>query len=295
MNPAPPAVTIGVPVYNGERHLRQALDALLAQTFTDVEIIVSDNASTDSTPAIIAEYAARDRRIRVLRQSHNIGAMRNWNVLAHAARGRYFKWAPANDFCSPNLIEDCVALLEREPAAVLCYGRTRLIDDEGLPIDGEVLDIEIDQPRPSDRYHQLVLALRLNNPIAGVIRTGALLHTGLVRTYPGGDIPMMLELALAGAFRIAPGATAFRRMGRGFSGNLARGDLQHLIDPQRRSGFRLTRLRSRGDSIAGIARARISAAEKLRALTFAARHVYWELAKFAHQATAMIFAGYSIC
>src|SRR5919112_5909956 len=104
---ARPRVTIGLPVYNGERFLEQALDGLLAQTFTDFELIISDNASTDRTPEICQAYAARDSRIRYVRQPENIGAGPNHNILVPMARGEYFKWASHDDLYDPDLVAKC--------------------------------------------------------------------------------------------------------------------------------------------------------------------------------------------
>ncbi len=88
-----PKVTVGLPVYNGERYLRATLDSILAQDFEDFELLVADNASTDGTPQILQEYAERDGRVVVHRQPRNLGAAANYNWLAINARGEYFKWA----------------------------------------------------------------------------------------------------------------------------------------------------------------------------------------------------------
>jgi glycosyltransferase involved in cell wall biosynthesis len=88
-----PAISIGMPVYNGEKYIREALDSLLAQTFTDFELIISDNASTDSTSNICKEYAIRDSRIRYIRQHKNIGAIANFKFLLEQASGDFFMWA----------------------------------------------------------------------------------------------------------------------------------------------------------------------------------------------------------
>ncbi|MEM4134638.1 MAG: glycosyltransferase, partial [Candidatus Micrarchaeia archaeon] len=77
MNLRNPLVSIGMPVYNGERFIRQALDSLLAQDYENFELIISDNASEDKTPEICLEYAARDKRIRYYRNEKNMGAA--WN------------------------------------------------------------------------------------------------------------------------------------------------------------------------------------------------------------------------
>src|SRR3954454_13625589 len=88
----PPRLTIGLPVHNGERYLEESLTALMKQTFSDFELIISDNASTDGTEAICRRHADQDPRIRYIRQSHNLGAADNHNLLVPLARGEYFKW-----------------------------------------------------------------------------------------------------------------------------------------------------------------------------------------------------------
>lgn len=100
-----PTLSVGVPVYNGESTVRNALDSLLAQTFTDFEIIISDNASTDSTPEICREYAAKDARIRYIRQPHNLGAAKNFDFLVREARGEFFMWAAHDDTRLPDHIK----------------------------------------------------------------------------------------------------------------------------------------------------------------------------------------------
>ena len=109
MQSSTPKVSIGLPVYNGERYLREALDSILGQTFRDFELIICDNASTDETAAICADYAARDPRIRYHRQTHNIGATANFNHTFELARGAYFKWAAHDDVLAPTWLEKCVA------------------------------------------------------------------------------------------------------------------------------------------------------------------------------------------
>jgi glycosyltransferase involved in cell wall biosynthesis len=100
-----PQVSIGLPVYNGELFVREALDSLLDQTFKDFELIISDNASTDSTGSICNEYAKRDTRIRYIRQTKNIGAVPNFKFVLDEAAGEYFMWAAADDIRSPDCIE----------------------------------------------------------------------------------------------------------------------------------------------------------------------------------------------
>jgi glycosyltransferase involved in cell wall biosynthesis len=108
-----PKVSIGMPVYNGEEFIREALDSLLAQTFTDFELIISDNASTDGTEAICREYSSNDNRIRYIRQSENKGAMPNFQIVLDESIGKYFMWAADDDFWRPSFIEKCINFLEQ--------------------------------------------------------------------------------------------------------------------------------------------------------------------------------------
>src|SRR5262245_56581544 len=121
MKRAIPLVGIGLPVYNGERFLRQTLDSILAQTFKEFELIISDNSSTDKTEEICLEYSRRDARIRYIRQEINLGASRNYNLVFEMTAGKYFRWAAADDLFSADSLEICVATLEKYPEAVLCY------------------------------------------------------------------------------------------------------------------------------------------------------------------------------
>lgn len=94
-----------MPVFNGAAHLAQALDSLLSQSFDDFEIILSDNCSTDATPQIIADYAARDGRIRAIRQDENIGGLANFRFVLEAAKAPYFMWAAYDDWRDANYLE----------------------------------------------------------------------------------------------------------------------------------------------------------------------------------------------
>ena len=122
-------VSIGMPVYNGEKFIREALDSLLAQTFTDFELIISDNASTDGTEAICREYAARDSRIRCVRQSENRGACANFQFVLDEAKGEYFMWAAADDKWDKEWIT--VLLHNFEDGVFMSFGHVVNINEIG--------------------------------------------------------------------------------------------------------------------------------------------------------------------
>jgi glycosyltransferase involved in cell wall biosynthesis len=199
--PAVPDITVGIPVYNGERYVAAALDSILAQTYRDFEVVISDNASTDRTGEICRAYAARDTRVRYVRQPQNIGGPRNWNaVVALAGPTRYFKWAAANDTIQPQFLARCRAVLEADPGVVLAYSNTMLVDEAGRPVDTYRDALRADAPRAGDRFLQVLRTIGLNNAQAGLIRRDALMATHLEGVFAGGDVSLMAELALHGRY-----------------------------------------------------------------------------------------------
>lgn len=285
----PPVVSVGVPVYNGGQHLEQALDALLSQTFSDFEIIISDNASTDSTQAICQRFVRLDRRIRYLRQPRNIGAPRNWSLLVHEARGRYFKWASANDYCSERFVEECLLALERDTRTILCFGKTRLVADDSGEMTDYDGDVEAVDDAPRDRFKRVSRSLRLNNAQSGLIRLDVLRKTGLDRPYQGGDLVLMAELALYGLFKCVPEVMFFRRVGAAsLSALLPAPELRYLINPDARSGAGLEFWKRHVDEIAAILHAPIGVCEQMACLRTAAQNAYWNRSWLARELWARI-------
>lgn len=273
----PPSISIGLPVYNGARFLPQALESLLGQSFSDIELIVSDNASSDSTQDICTEYAMHDARIRYVRQNVNIGAMRNWNFVAKQARGKYFKWSSASDYCAPDMLARCFAAMEAESDIVLCYGQTCLVDQETGEQTEYTGNIEIMEDRPHERFSKLCGSLKLNNAYGGLIRTNALHRTKLNRFYSGGDIILMAELALMGRFRLLPQTLLYRRMGRETSSNeLSASDLAVFLDPQKTHNLDLLHFSTHLGYLGAVLRAPINPLEKLKTLALVCRHAAWD-------------------
>jgi glycosyltransferase involved in cell wall biosynthesis len=190
---------IGLPVHNGERYLREALDSLLQQSFTDYELVIVDNASTDGTPAIALEYAERDSRIRYHRNAENVGAARNFNLAFELTSGRYFKWAADDDLMRPSFLERCVAALEAEPRSVLAYPKARIIDERGEPVADYDPGFATDAQRASARFASMLTEHKCFQ-IFGVIRRDALEQTRLIGLHAHGDGVLLAHLALLGSF-----------------------------------------------------------------------------------------------
>jgi glycosyltransferase involved in cell wall biosynthesis len=123
-------ISIGMPVYNGEKYIREALDTLLGQSFTDFELIISDNASVDSTESICREYAESDARISYVRQQSNIGAVANFLYVINQAVGTYFMWAACDDRWSSDWLEKMHEAI-KEPGVGMAFGQVTHIDASG--------------------------------------------------------------------------------------------------------------------------------------------------------------------
>jgi glycosyltransferase involved in cell wall biosynthesis len=129
-----PAVSIGMPVYNGEKYIREAFDTLLSQSHTDFELIISNNASTDRTEAICQQYASKDSRIRYVRQSTNTGALANFVVVLEKAQGDYFMWAAADDKWDPSWICEMLNTI-KATGSDAAFGQIHAINENSEVVD----------------------------------------------------------------------------------------------------------------------------------------------------------------
>ncbi|MEZ4707759.1 MAG: glycosyltransferase [Caldilineaceae bacterium] len=198
-----PKVSIGLPVYNGEDFLHEAIESILNQTFTDFELIITDNASTDSTAEICQQYAASDARIRYHRNQENIGVANNHNLNFELAHGEYYRWAAHDDVNSPELIEKCVAVLDNDPSVVLCYTQTVSIDASGSKMNVVSLK-RATSNRAYQRFNDLAFRNDYCEPTYGLIRADVLRNTRLERNYTGSDRVMLCEIGFQGKFHEIP-------------------------------------------------------------------------------------------
>jgi glycosyltransferase involved in cell wall biosynthesis len=270
-----PLVSIGVPVFNGERFLRQSLDCLVGQTYRNVEIIISDNASEDDTETICREYASRDTRVRYIRHDRNRGAAWNWNYVVFQAKGEYFKWASSNDLCDLGMVEACVAALSRNVELINCYGRTVLLDDEGRQMEEYAGDLALEQELPGERFVTLITQIGLNNGQCGVMRRAVLLSTGLERPYISGDLVLMGELALRGKFRMLDQVLFYRRVGgQSLSARRSTDDLHKFLEAAPPVKHRAHYLRRMLDHTVSVVRAPVRFRDKRAALCCLVRRLY---------------------
>lgn len=208
----PPVITIGIPAYNAAAHIGLTLAGFLSQSYADFEVIVSDNASSDATPDAVKEYMRQDTRIRYERQPFNIGCNPNYAWLVTRARGEFFKWSSASDWCAPRFLEFCRKELLTHEDSVLAVPRTRLFHHAPETSVDYDRDIEVLEDTPYARLVKLTSTLALNNALNGLIRTATLRRTRPMERYSGADCVLMGHLALLGKFRLVQEPLFYRRM-----------------------------------------------------------------------------------
>jgi len=208
-----PLVSIGMPVYNEGAFIRESLMSLLAQDYRNMEIIISDNGSTDDTSDICREFAQLDERVSYHRFGNNVGAAKNALLVLERASGKYFMWASGHDIRSENLIAETVQILEGHPDAVLAFGSAMWIDADGECFGRESGWSDTRGMDPIARFFTILWGNM--HPVLGVIRRSCLCEVQKIHSCAGADLILLAELALKGEFVHATQATWFRREFRG--------------------------------------------------------------------------------
>ncbi len=193
-------VSVGVPVYNGAAYLALALESLLAQTHRALEIVICDNGSTDETPEIAREFAARDARVSYHRFEQNVGAARNFNRTLEHANGEYFRWFGHDDVLDPSYVERCLSELEAaSPDHVVCYTDVDYMDEEGQALP-ERAQLSVDPRDLSFARYVRLEATFCPVLVFGLVRTEALRKTRGIGGFIMSDLITVAELRMLGPF-----------------------------------------------------------------------------------------------
>jgi glycosyltransferase involved in cell wall biosynthesis len=214
-----PRVSVGLPVHNGGHYLRLAIEAILNQTFTDYELVISDNCSMDDTQLVCKEFAGSDARIRYMRQPRNLGAAPNHNLLVDHASGEYFMWVMHDDLYAPTAIERCVEALDHNANAVVAYPRMVTIDCDGQQIRSVEVGAHSMENSPHRCFARCVSTGNSVHCRQGIIRVEALRRTMLNLPFRYSDHPLVAELALLGKIYEVPENLYFKRVHSGSSLN----------------------------------------------------------------------------
>lgn len=280
-------VSIGVPAYNAEPFLDATLESILSQTHPDLEVIVSDNASTDRTGEIAQAWSRRDSRIRYVRNERNVGLVRNYNRLVHLASGRFFKWAGADDVIEPDFVRRSLAVFAREPDVVLVATRVSLVGADGQPLrldpvsgryvtsygeskrPPESVRDELASHDPARRFRAIVLRVR-DATLAGhtfaLVRRDVLLRTHLLEVNLATDKILLAELAMQGRIEEIPEPLLRWRIHRDHSGRQSPEAMMRRLDPDWKGRFALAEPRQLTAYLRTISRADLSSDERLRCL-----------------------------
>jgi glycosyltransferase involved in cell wall biosynthesis len=262
-----PKVSIGLPVYNAEKYLDEALKAILSQTYTDFELIISDNASTDRTAEICKRYAASDSRIQYYRNETNLGVARNYNKTVELARGKYFRWATYDDLMAPQLLEKSIPVLDQEPEVILCYPKTINIDDDGNVLGNYEDNFKFRSQNPARRYRDLMRNLVDYdcNAEYGLMRREVLLKTAMEQNYHSADRVLLSELVLHGQFYEIPERLFYHRLHSQISTkiNTTGSQFAGWMNPSHKNGVDLTRVRRIIEFIKAINRSPITVSQRL--------------------------------
>lgn len=198
-----PRVSVGLPVFNGDAFLVEAIESILSQSFGDLELVICDNASTDGTEAICRRYAEVDKRVRFYRNEENYGAAENFGRVFTHSTGEYFRWAAADDRLETRCLERCVEALDTDKGAILAHTDVRIIDPNGQTM------LEYRYPPnyaasqdPAERFGDVILLDRWCTEIFALIRTDVLRTTRLMDRFVASDRILRAELALRGRFAV---------------------------------------------------------------------------------------------
>jgi glycosyltransferase involved in cell wall biosynthesis len=240
---AHPAVSIGMPVYNAERYLVLSLESVLRQDFDDLEVILSDNGSTDSTQEICESFARRDSRVRYVRHETNRGAAWNFNETFRLSRAPYFKWQCYDDLIESDMIRLCYDTLQSERDVVLCCTRTRIINGDGDTVRLWEDGVDLTEPTPHGRLRHFMFKRNTAHLMCqfGLMRRSALETTRRMGAVPFSETIIMAEMAVRGQFRELPSYSFIMRHHPKSSTSLYYHDLRALgifLDPAR-SGKRI--------------------------------------------------------
>ncbi len=273
-----PRVSLGMPVYNGEAYLTDALRSILDQDFEGFELVVSDNGSTDATEALCRDAAGRDPRVRYHREPENRGASWNFNRVVELSVGEYFKWASHDDLLAPAYLRTCVSVIDDGPPSLaIAYPLTMLIDENGTPVRVCEDPFDIRLPRPHERLRAMLRTSGLRNVVFGLMRSRVLRSTRLLLPFNSSDVLLLSELSLRGEFWNVPEPLFLRRVHEGMSrrANLTPRDVARWFDPTRRGDyFPWTRLFV--EHVRSIRQAPLTADERNRALAVLVQEWPWK-------------------
>ena len=229
-----PVASLGVPVFNGEAYLEECLSSLVAQPREDVEIVISDNASTDTTEEICRSFAASDNRVVYLRHEENRGAAWNYNECVRESRGEFFSWTAHDDLRSPDFVDvSLTAFAEVGPDYAVVASGSEFIDHLGATIGPDTDTMPARSNWPFVRLGTALAHVNFAAPVFGMIRRDMLDKTRLIGPFVASDYVLICELAMLGKIAEVDEVLFYRRLHTESSreANSTDEEVQNWFDP----------------------------------------------------------------
>ena len=210
-----PLVSIGLPVYNGENFVAEAIQCVRNQTFSNWELIICDNGSTDHTFDLCRQLAADDNRIRVYQNPRNMGVSFNYNEVFRRSQGKFFKWAAHDDLFAPRFIAKCVEELDEDQRVVLVFPKLSYVDADGRVLRRQASELSVLGPTVESRAKQFMRLAAHGTDFLwlayGLFRREVLAQTGAMGLYAGDDQVLLFKIALLGDIKQIDEEMFFRR------------------------------------------------------------------------------------
>ncbi len=283
-----PKVVIGLPVFNGQKYVRTAIESHLAQSFDDFELVISDNGSTDTTPQICAEYASKDKRIKYLRSNENRGILWNHRRVFEAIRNpnQYFRWAGADDVMEPTLLQGMVAVLDTRPEVEGVVPDTKNIDDQGEIIGSMARSLDLQSPDVFERAHDVLMANYQHVIAYGLLRASTLQRMRTGPDYVGWDPIFLWELALRGQLVHLNGPLLLRRF---HAGSISRvktvKEMRKWVEPNAKAGMSFPHWTWAYERMMALMSCPMTVRDRLRIGAFLMRATLWERRSLARDVT----------
>ncbi len=283
-----PRITVGLPVYNGQKYLEAAIESHLAQSFGDFELVISDNGSTDATGEICGRYAQLDARVKYLKSPINRGIL--WNhrrVLEPVDPSTpYFRWAGADDILEPGLLAAMVEVLDTRPEIEAVMPATKNIDEEGTVIRTMERSLNLESPDVFERARQILLANYQHVIAYGLLRAPSLRRMRTGPHYIGWDPVFIWELALRGpVFQLVEPAL-LRRFHQGSISRVKTvKEMRKWVEPGTSAGMNFPHWAWAYERTRSLLATPMNLGEKLRITMFLMRTTLWQRQQLARDIT----------
>lgn len=203
-------VSVGLPTYNRAASLRRAIESVLVQDYQNIELLISDNASTDETEALCLDAARRDRRIKYVRQQTNQGGIANFHEVLKQSAGEFFMWLADDDWLDQSYLRQCVRVLSESSDYSLVCGKSRYFDQGEFVNEG--LAIDLLQEQGSDRVLGYYGKVADNGTFYGLMRRSQILQVPLQKKF-GGDWFVVAGIAFMGKIKTLESTCVNRNLG----------------------------------------------------------------------------------